>query len=345
MPARVSGTGTGTVPANTNVLISTTLPKLTKTVVDQFFQSTPFFWWMRDKRRAKVWDRGDVLEVPLLIDENDQAAAYQSYETLDVKPPSGITLGVYHMVHYRIPIMFSRSMAAANRGEAAVVDLIRTLRDQARLSLTRKINADLFSESTQDSTEINSLYHLIEPSASASQANICGGIDKGSYDWWHHQYKTISSATNGGGIMSGIRELYMNCSDGNDTPDLGLCDDYTFINTEERLQTAVRFVNRRAVDWGFQNVTYKGMTIMPDKTIDDDDHDGNGDGSFFMLNTKYCSLYIGSDANFRIVKPEWSFINDAYVGGILVDLQLVCTQMRRQGHLVGGAFAAAAAET
>lgn len=337
--ARFSGVAGGTVPANTNVLVSTTLPKLQKTVVDQFFSATPFLWFIREKNRVKPWEGGDTLEIPLMFNENVMAKDYQTYETMDLKPPEGITTSIWGMVHYRVPIMYSRSMAAANRGASAIVDLIGTLRDQARLSLSKYINTDLFVESGFSTTKINSIYHLVEENTAASQAQICGGIDKGTYTWWRHQYKTIASASPG--IMAAIRELYVNCGDGNDTPDLGLCDDYSYINLEDKLQTAVRFVNPRAVDWGFENVTYKGMTIFFDKSINDDAHDGDGDGTFFMLNTKYLNLYIGTDANFRIVPPEWDFKQDAFVGGILVDLQLVCSQMRRQGVLVGGAYAAA----
>jgi hypothetical protein len=337
--ARFSGVAAGTVPANTNVLVSTTLPKLQKSVIDQFFSATPFWWWLREKNRVKPWEGGDTLEIPLMIDENPMAKEYATYETLDVKPPQGITTSIWAMVHYRVPIMYSRPMAAANRGASAIVDLIGTLRDQARLSLSKYINTDLFSESAQDSKKINSMYHLVEENTAASQTQICGGIAKGTYTWWRHNYDSIGSATSG--ILAAVRELHMNCSDGNDIPDLGLCDDYTFINMEDKLQTAVRFINPRAIDWGFENVTYKGMTIMFDKTIADDAHDADGDGTFFMLNTKYLNLYVGTDANFRIVPPEWDFKQDAFVGGILVDLQLICSQMRRQGVLQGGAWAAA----
>jgi hypothetical protein len=230
-------------------------------------------------------------------------------------------------------------MAAANRGESAIVDLIAALRDQARMSLVDKINTDLYSESAQDSTEITSMYNMLEENAQASQTKVCGGISKSTYTWWRHQYKTIAAAA--AGIMGGIRELYMNCSDGSDSPDLAVCDDYTFINLEDKLQTAVRFVNPRAVDWGFDNVTYKGMTIMHDSSIADDSHDGDGDGTLFMINSKYLTLYVGSDANFKIIPPEYDKKQDCFLGVIYVDLQLVCSQMRRQGVLKGGAYASA----
>jgi hypothetical protein len=231
-------------------------------------------------------------------------------------------------------------MAAANRGDSAVLNLIQQLKTQAQMSITDELNTDLFRETTPlTGTKINSMYYLLEENAQASQAQAPGGIIKSTYTWWRHQYKTISSAS--AGIMSAIRELYMACSNGSDTPDLGLCDDYTYINLEDKLQTAVRFVNPRMVDFGFENVTYKGTTIMVDKTIADDDHNSDGDGTFFMINSKYLNLYIGTDANFRVVPTEYDFRQDAFLGGILVDLQTTCSNMARQGVLKGGAYSTA----
>lgn len=344
--ARFSGLSGGTVPASTNVLVSTTLPKLQKSVVDNFFTATPFFFWFREKNRVSTWDRGDTLEIPIMYDEAPGAKSYLTYETLDVKPPQGITTSIWTLSKYRIPIMYSRSMANANRGESAVVNLIATLKDQAQMSLVRAVNSDLFADiatSAQSTQDINSLYHLIEEYSAATMTSKAGGISKATYTWWRHQYTSVGSvkAAANYGIKEAIRELYMNCSNGSDTPDLALCDDYTYINLEDKLQTAVRFVNPRAVDWGFENVTYKGMTIMYDKSIGDDGHDADGDGTLWLLNTKYLQLWVGADANFRIVPPEWDFKQDCYLGGILVDLQVTCSNMARQGILQGGAWKSA----
>jgi len=335
--ARFSGVSSGTVPANTNVLVATTLPKLQKQIVDQFFQNLPFFQWLRSKNRILRWTGGDTLEIPLMYGPNPMAKAYSSYETLDVKPPEGITVAIYGLVHYRVPIFYSRSMAAANRGESQIVNLIQNLRDQARLSLNRVINADLFA-SSQSARAINSMYTLLEENDPTSQTATVGGITKSAYSWWRHQYKTIASASPG--LLAGVRELYLACSNGTDTPDLGLCDTYTYQNLENQLYTAYRIVNTQAADWGWDHVTYKGMTITWDKSISDDDHDGDGDGTLFLINSNYMQLAIG-DADFRIIPPEYKVEQDAYLGVILADLQVVVSQMRCHGVLQGGAYSAA----
>lgn len=329
----------GTVPANVNALIATTLPKVQPDVVDNFFKATPFFWWMRDKGRVKSWDGGDGMEIPIMFDENPNAKSYLPYEVMDVTPPHGIGTTVWRQAHYRVPLMYARTTAAMNRGESAVVDLIDQLKEQAQLSLVKTLNTDLFKETTQRSQDLNSLYYLIQEAAPTAQTLAPGGISKSTYSWWRNNYVTINATA--AGLVAGIRELHMNCTNGADTPDLALCDDYTYINLENRLSTNVRFVNPRAVEFGFENLTYKGVTVMFDKSIPDDDHNGDGDGTLFWLNSKYLKLYIGTDANFKVLPPEYDKWQDAYVGVILVDAQVTCSNMDRQGILNGGAYAAA----
>lgn len=327
----------GTIPANVNALIATTLPKVASSIADNFFNATPFFWWMKDKGRMTVYDGGESIELPIMYDENPNAKAYDSYEVMDATPPQGIGTSVWKMAHYRVPIMYARSTAAANKGDSAVVNLIDALKQQAELSLTKCINANLFSTSrTVDNKLIYSMYQLIdETSASASQNLVIGGISRGTYTWWKNKYVTAISASHT--VDNCVRALYSDCSDGSDHPDLGLCDDMTYWRLEAKLATSIRYVNQRAAEFGFSNMTYQGVTIMVDKSILSDGGDDAGDGSLFLINSKYLKPYIGSDANFRVIPPEYEKWQDAYVGAILVDIQVAGNNFRRQGVIQGTA--------
>jgi hypothetical protein len=323
----------GSIPANINALIATTLPKVQPSIVDNFFQATPYFWWMKDKGRTSVYDGGESIEIPIMYDENPNAKAYDAYEVMDATPPQGIATTVWKMAHYRVPIMYSRTTAAANKGDSAVVNLIDALKQQAELSLTRCINTDLFTTSrTVNNKLIYSMYQIVDTATVASQTLIVGGISRNTYTWWKNQWKSICSAT--AGLADGVRELYSKCSDGSDHPDLGLADTDTYWHLESKLATSIRFVNQRAAEFGFDNMTYQGMTIMQDKSISTTIADGGG--TLFMLNTKYNKLHIGSDANFKIITPEYEKWQDAYVGAILVDIQQTCSNCRRNGALQGG---------
>jgi len=336
--ARFAGVADGTMPANVNSLVATTLPKLSKEITDAVFLATPFFRWLREKKHVKEWDGGDTMELVISTEKNPGARAYEAYEVLDVKPPSGYKVSIWAQAHYRVPICFARQTKAANSGKSQIVDLIAAEKQKAQDSLIDALNTDLFLETSQDPKKLNSLYHIVEEHTASAQVNVVGGISKGTYTWWRHNFKSVTSAASG--IMSAVRRLHMDCSNGQDKPDFGLCDEYTYTNIEDKLQSAVRFVNPDTIDWGFENIFYKGVTIMPDKSISSDGANGDGDGTLFWLNSKYLNFYVG-DANFRVVKPEWDVWQDAYVGVILADCQVVCKHMARQGVLTGAAFATA----
>jgi hypothetical protein len=330
----------GSIPANINALIATTLPKVQPSIVDNFFQATPYFWWMKDKGRSSVYDGGESIEIPIMYDENPNAKAYDAYEVMDATPPQGIATTVWKMAHYRVPIMYSRTTAAANKGDSAVVNLIDALKQQAELSLTRCINTDLFTTSrTVNNKLIYSMYQVVDTATVASQTLIIGGISRSTYTWWRNQWSSIATTAGSTGIADGIRAAYANCSDGSDHPDLALADTLSYWHLESKLATSIRYVNQRAAEFGFDNMTYQGMTIMQDKSITGTNVDGAG--SIFLLNSKYQKLHLGSDANFKIITPEYEKWQDAYVGAILVDIQQTCSNCRRNGVLQGGACLAA----
>lgn len=330
----------GTIPANINALIATTLPKVQPSIVDNFFQATPYFWWMKDKGRAAVYDGGESIEIPIMYDENPNAKAYDAYEVMDATPPQGIATTVWKMAHYRVPIMYSRTTAAANKGDSAVVNLIDALKQQAELSLTRCINTDLFTTSrTVNNKLIYSMYQIVDATATSASNLIIGGISRTTYTWWKNKWASIATAAGSSGLADAVRNLYSQCSDGSDHPDLGLADAETYWHLESKLATSIRFVNQRAAEFGFDNMTYQGMTIMQDKAISATLIEGGG--AMFLLNTKYSKLHIGSDANFKIITPEYEKWQDAYVGAILVDIQQTCSNCRRNGVIQGGAHLAA----
>ena len=319
---------------NVNALIATTLPKVRPSIVDNFFDATPFMKFMRAKNRTFRWRGGATMEQPILYDENPYAKAYDPYEVLDVGPPQGFGTTVWKLATYRVPITYSRRAKAANSGKEAVVDMIQGFKDQAQRSLVNAINDDLMQETSSWTTkEIIPLNYMLEEAEIGSQSSVIGGIDKADYssnalsEVWQNQYYNMDGGTAPQGLNA-IRKVFYACSKGNDSPDIAICDTDSYMNLEDAIYEKVRFVNPgNTVDWGFENIPYKGCTFFFDKSLDD-----WSQGNTFFMNSKYLKLAIG-DADFEVHPPKWDQSQDAYVGVIMVDLQLVCSNLSRQGVL------------
>jgi len=332
----------GTILSVQNALLSSTLPKIAPQIADNIFNATPFFAWMREKGRLFPWSGGESLEFRLMYGANPYARAYESYEVLDSGPPVGIGNAVYHRIKYRIPITYPADALTANSGPEAVASLADDLRQQAEMSIIDTINTDLFYDYTgnslaQDTTKINSLYSIVEEAASGSQTQVIGGITKASttYPWWHNQYRAKAAATS---VLTTIRLCYIDCTDGANSPDLGLMDTASYAALEEALQDKRRFTDRRMAEFNFDNIKYRQCTFMFDRAISDDDADAEYDGTTFLLNSKFLKLTIMPSRNFSMYGPNYNEYQDCMLAIIHFAGQLVSNNIRFQGVVKGTAW-------
>ncbi len=330
--------GTGTVLSNQNALVASTLPKLSSEIADNIFNDLPFFFWIRNKNKVKPWDSGESLEVPLMYGENEFAGAYDDYELMDAGPPSGFGNAVYIRAKYRVPIMYAATTLSANSGRAQIYNLIDKLKMQATKSLEKVINDDLMradSTNPTDMKRITGLPYVIEAVATGSQDSTVGGILKTSYSWWRNEFTDGTSSTSDG-VLSFLRTNVVACSDGNDSPDLGLCDSESYLEIEDEAFDKRRFVNAEAANFGFANVVYNGVTYMYDKNLDDlVNGDSVGGGYTFHINSDHLYVAVCTDRNFQVIPPTYDVNQDCYLGAVITHMQLICDKMSALGVVTG----------
>lgn len=338
--------GKGTVLSSQNALLASTLPKLSSDIADQVFTDLPFFFFLKNKNKVKPWDSGESLEVPLMYKKNQYAAAYDDYELMDAGPPSGFGNAVYMRAKYRVPIMYSATTLSANSGRAQIYNLIDKLKMQATKSLEAVINDDLMRQdgtNDTDSKRITGLNYIIEcnTKGDGSQNNTVGGILKSTLSsddyWWDNQYKDIStSISDADGVLSALRENVVACTDGNDSPDLGLCDSTSYLEIESEAFSKRRFVNADMADAGFANVVYNGCTYTYDKNINDwVTGDSVGDGYTFHINSDHLYIAVCTDRNFQVIPPQYDLNQDCYLGAVITHMQLISDKNSALGVVKG----------
>lgn len=339
MPRFTNATvGTGTVIANQNALVASTLPKLSSEIADNIFTDLPFFFWIRNKNKVKAWDTGESLEVPLMYEENPYAGAYDDYQLMDAGPPQGFGNAVYMRAKYRVPIMYAATTLSANSGRAQIYNLIDKLKMQATKSLEKVINTDLWRADGTDAsstTKITNIPYIIEADLAASQDSTVGGIIKDTYTWWRNQY-TNGTGSTADGVLSFLRANVVACTDGNDAPDLGLCDSESYLEIEDEAFDKRRFVNADAADFGFANVVYNGVTYMYDKSIDAlVTGDSVGDGLTYHINSDHLYVAVCTDRNFQVIPPTYDVNQDCYLGAVITHMQVVADKMSSLGVVKG----------
>lgn len=137
-------------------------------------------------------------------------------------------------------------------------------------------------------------------------------------------------------VISAMRSMYNRLSDGGDTPDLGLTGQDVFETYEGALMPLERFTDTKLGDAGFQNLKFKGMTLIFDHGIttnlpDADASTSNLTVPLYMLNSKYLDWTVDQETDFfttDFYRPE---NQDARTAQILLMAQLTCSNRSKHG--------------
>ena len=174
-----------------------------------------------------------------------------------------------------------------------------------------------------------------------------GGVNSDTYTWWDASFASfaVDSAANAtaatwdelcetvGGVADIARRMtrmYGALTIGSDQPDLIICPQNLYDAYESSLQANKRFVSNDASlgDAGFSTLKFKGADVVADSHCPS--------GVMVFLNTKYLDFKVHSKRNFSFQDFQKPINQDARTAKIFWMGQLVCTNPRMQGMIVGG---------
>ena len=139
-------------------------------------------------------------------------------------------------------------------------------------------------------------------------------------------------ATTVNGVATGVRvmtQMYGACTVDSDSPDLIVTTQPIYDAYESSLQGNKRFEGDAVLgDAGFQSLRFKGASVVVDSHCPA--------GQMYFLNTRYLDFKVHSKRNFAFEDFKAMESIDAMQARIFWMGQLVCTNPRMQGMLVGG---------
>jgi hypothetical protein len=300
---------------NMGLLLSTTLKKYRKTLVDNIHKSNAVFFYLKQNGGIKEEDGGERIVQPLMYGKNDTARSYSGYEILDVTPQTGIDSAEFNWKQYSVSITISGEEERKNSGTSKIIDILEARTKQAEMSLTESLSQGLFSDGTGNAGK-----DLTGLEAMVLNSGIYGGIDSSTYTWWQAGVEATSEALG----LPKMRTAFNGASiGGKDTPDLIVTTQALF-EKYESLVTPTIMMNsdgtKKLADAGFQALQFKGVPIVWDELCPS--------GTMYFLNTKHMKLVVHKDANFEtsdFVKPE---NQDAKVAQILFMGNLTCDRRK-----------------
>ena len=187
--------------------------------------------------------------------------------------------------------------------------------------------------------------------AVCSYDRTLGGIDSGSSTWWNAKlgsfelasgdvavgsatgsitWANLVDTTNGvGNISRAMTRMYGACTIDNDQPDLIVTTQAIYDAYETSLQANKRFAGADDIaNAGFGSLRFKNASVVVDSHCPD--------GQMYFLNTNYLDFKIHQDRNFAFEDFKRLEGSDNLQSRVFWMGQLVCSNPRMQGVLVGG---------
>lgn len=308
---------------NVGLLLSTTLKKYRKTLVDQIHKSNAVFYKLKSEGAIKELDGGERIVVPIMYGKNTTAASYSGYDTLDTTPQEGIDSAEYNWKQYSVSITIDGKTERQNMGSSKIIDVLEAKTKQAKMSLVEELSTGVFSDGTSNSGK-----QLTGLEAMVSASGTYGGINSSLYSWWRAGVNSDSEALGLPKMRTGFNTASLG---GKDSPDL-IVTTQTLYESYEGLMVSTSASNvagsmqfrsegtKKLADGGFQVLEFKGTSIVWDELAPS--------GTMYFLNTRHMNLTVHKDANFDVsdfVKPE---DQDARVAQILFMGNMTCDRRK-----------------
>ena len=311
---------------NYDALTATTRKYFIPSLADQVFNETPLLKYLQ--ARDEPAPGGNKLVQPLLYAENPHGGSFRGYDTLDIGPSDEITAAEYDWKQLYITVTISSFEEAVNRGSLAVLNLLRTKMDIAKMSLKNLMTRQLFGDGTgNNGKDLDGLLNAIDD---GTNYPVYGGISRVQYAWWRSRYRDLLGQTI---TLRDINKMLIACSSssGQEKPDLvaTTADIWEYVGY---LMEQATTVNRDAagpkrIDLGYDALFYRGVPIVYD--------DACPPGQMFFLNSKYLKLRPHVDyVNFSTTPWMKPTNQSAAIMRIEWMGNLVATNARRLGRIV-----------
>lgn len=289
------------MPANSNFddIITTTLKNRSGTLADNATQTMALLDRLRRKGKVKPAAGGQTIVQELEASLNTNGGWYSGYDTLSTTPFQPFTAAEYNWKQAFVPIVWSGLEKLQNTGEQQVIDLIAARIRNGEKSLADLVAQAAFSDGTSyGGKQLQGLGLMV----TATATNTVGGIAQGSNAFWANQAETVDfdattniANTNPSAFLHKLNLLAIDCTRGNDRPDLYIADATGYTKYLEALQPIQRIMSEDMAGAGFTALKYFGVGSSADFVLD------NGycpAKTVYALNTNYLYLRPHPDRNF-----------------------------------------------
>lgn len=304
-------------------VISLAFQNMKGPITDNIFEQIPLLDYLRSKGHVRQFSGGERLTFPILHASNTTAKSYTKYGILDTTPQEGIGSVEYSWRQYSVSVAVAGLELRQVMNEWAIANLLESKTMQSEMSLADIMNQHSFA--AQSGTNLDGLGTLVQSDPTAS--STVGGLNQSTNVFWRNQTESGASSTAAfDNLLEKMRAIYNKTQAASKkfgAAEFWVTTRTVFEGYEGLVDSQRQYGNEKLLNLGFENLAFKTAGLM----FDNDCTSGN----LYALNTETLYLGVHPDADFtptEMVKPA---DQDALVGQIIFQGNLVATNRATNG--------------
>jgi hypothetical protein len=308
---------------NIGELAASTMEFYHKSMVDNIFKKHALLDHLKQGGGVKKYPGGTKIRVPLMYSANGTVMTFGGADTLDLTYQNTLDAAEYEYEMYNVSIVFTLEDELKNSGEPQVMSLIEAKIKQAEMSISERLNQDLFN-GTAAQGEVIGLDTMI------STSTTVGNISGTTYAWWRGNVDATGETLS----VADMRTIKNSCNLGNGGSNVSiivttqtLYEKYNSLLTATYSMSPSSSESKRLGDGGFASVEFEGVPVVFDEAATT--------GSMYMINKDNFKLGVHTDANFARRKKAEPADQHIHVEHIVFMGQTVTDRRKSLGLLSG----------
>jgi hypothetical protein len=283
-------------------IVTTTIENRSGKLADNATVSTAFLDRLRRRGKVRTATGGTVILQELEVALNPNGGWYAGYDPLSTVPFEPFSAASYDWKQAYVPIVWSGLEKLKNMGEPEMIDLVASRIRNGEKSLYDLVATGVFSDGTgSGGKQIGGLQQYV---VATPTSGTVGGIDRAGTGntFWRNKTNSVAMSTPVNLILTNppdfikiVNDIAIQCTRGNDRPDLWVADSTGYKRYLESLQPIQRITSVEMAGAGFSALKYFGVGGDADFVLD------NGhcpSKTVYALNTNYIYLRPHPERNF-----------------------------------------------
>lgn len=260
-------------------------------VADNFFDATPFWWWLKEQGRMEQVRGGRFVTEPLQFDKSDSVKWVGRGTAVGFNDFQFLTVSQWQWRYLVASIVRFGVDDQQNSGKMQIINYANAKMDNVKLALAQEAETRLFGgagsvvagTTTENAQAFDGLQILVADDPTASV--VVGGYNQSTESWWRNRSTNLTGKSFATFGLPNMRTLLNNCSNNirQDSPDIIISGQTPYEFYEDTILPAYRVTNRKMADMGFENIQFKGRPMVWSPSC--------ANTRMYMLNSRFIKFF------------------------------------------------------